>query len=102
MQSRDRAFGLRGFATGARFTSLIFSITEMGAGPLSERRKAVGDSEEEDDADDETVGGAGPGDDVVETRMVVAAGVEGSAHGGGHQGVHGYQAQGEGRQAHHA
>ena len=41
---------------------------------LSQRRQMVGDSEEEDDADDETVGGAGPGDRVEEAGMVMAAG----------------------------
>src|ERR1039458_2131046 len=58
----------------------------------------VGDPEEEDDPDDATVGGAGPGDGVVETGMM-AAGPESSAHRGGHHRIHGHQAHREGRQA---
>lgn len=58
----------------------------------------VGDSEEEDDADDAAVGCAGPCDDVVEAG-VVAGGAECSAHGGGHECVHGDQADGEGDEA---
>jgi len=58
---------------------------------LSQRREMAGDAEEEDDSDDATVGRAGPGDGVVEAG-VMAAGVKGAAHGGGHEGIHGDQA----------
>jgi len=68
---------------------------------LTQRGQPVGDAEEEDEADDEAIGGPGPGDEVVEAG-VVAGGGEGSAHGGGHEGVHGDQTDGEGAQAQHA
>ena len=61
----------------------------------------VGDSEEEYDADDATVGCARPGDGVVEAG-VVAGGAEGSAHGGGHEGIHGDEAKAEGCQPQHS
>ena len=61
----------------------------------------VGDSEEEDDADDATVGGACPCDGMVEA-WVVAGGAESAAHRGGHDGIHGDQAQAKGGQSPHA
>ena len=68
---------------------------------LAEGREVVGDTEEEDDADDAAIGRAGPCDGVVEAG-VVSGGAKGSAHGGGHEGVHGDEAGGEGDQAHDA
>ncbi len=61
----------------------------------------VGDSEEEDEADDATVGCACPCDGVVEAG-VVAGGAEGAAHGGGHDGIHGDEAEAKGGQPQHA
>jgi len=61
----------------------------------------IGDSEEEDQADDAAVSCACPGDGVVEAGMV-AGGTEGSAHGGGHDGIHGDEAKAKGCQPQHS
>src|SRR5206468_11968723 len=61
---------------------------------LAELRKAAGDAEEEDDADDAAIGCACPSDPVVDAG-VRSAGAERSAHGCGHDGVHEDEADGE-------
>ena len=90
-----------GLSPGGALFADFARITEIPGTCSAQRGQVVGDAEEEDEPDAATVDGAGPCDGVVEAGMV-AAGLERSAHGGRHQGVHRYQAERKSCQAHHS
>ena len=81
--------------------TLLWGNRQHVEGVLAQRRETIRNPEQENDPDDATVGCSGPGDGMVQARMV-AGGGEGAAHRCGHQGIHGYQAKREGRQTHQA